>query len=98
MVRGAQAKQFVTDKIMETFQGAFIYGKELRIPMEEDGQRIEIKVALTCAKTNVGGDGDSVKSGSEAPADVELPWDQPKAEPTAEEKQNIADLMNRLGL
>ena len=98
MAKGAIAKTEVIAKIKEVFPEAFEYGKELRIPLEEDGQRVEIKVALTCAKTNVGGNGASVESRSEAPADVELPWDQPKAEPTAEEKQNIADLMNRLGL
>ena len=94
MARGTQAKQFVTDKIMETFKNAFVYGKELRIPLEEDGQRVEIKVALTCAKTNVGGDGASVESQAESNVAVNAP----SAVPSEEEKQNIADLMSRLGL
>ena len=94
MARGTQAKQFVTDKIMETFKNAFVYGKELRIPLEEDGQRVEIKVALTCAKTNVGGDSASVESQAESNVAVNVP----AAVPSEEEKQNISDLMSRLGL
>lgn len=91
-VKGAVSKQAVTDKIMEMFPGAFVYGKELRIPMEEDGQRVEIKVALTCAKVNVG-DGEV----GEGPTSV--PTNTPAATvPTEEEKQNIANLMNVLGI
>lgn len=93
MAKGAIAKTEVIAKIKEIFPEAFEYGKELRIPLEEDGQRVEIKVALTCAKTNVGGDGASVESGIESNVAVNV-----TAAPTAEEKQNIADLMDRLGL
>lgn len=94
--KGAVSKQIVTDKIIEMFPGAFIYGKELRIPMEEDGQTVEIKVALTCAKTNVGGDGVFVDNQGQASA---FPDATPAStEPTAEEKENISKLMDRLGL
>ena len=94
MARGAIAKQEVIAKIKEVFPEAFEYGsKELRIPLEEDGQRVEIKVALTCAKTNVGGDGASVTSQVQSEVVVDN-----VAAPTEEEKQNIAELMNRLGL
>ncbi|HAH17784.1 MAG TPA: hypothetical protein DCL29_02015 [Eubacterium sp.] len=94
MARGSESKQKVIDKIKEIYPDAFIYGKELRIPMEEDGMRVEIKVALTCAKTNVGGDGDSVESQGE----VSAPVNAPAAAPSEQEKQNIADLMSRLGI
>ena len=94
--KGAVSKQIVTDKIIEMFPGAFIYGKELRIPMEEDGQTVEIKVALTCAKTNVGGDGVFVDNQGQASA---FPDATPAStEPTAEEKEDISKLMDRLGL
>lgn len=93
MARGAEAKQNVMDKIMEIFPDAFIYGKELRIPMQENGERVEIKVALTCAKTNVGGNDGSVESETQTEAASNV-----IAAPTEEEKANIADLMNRLGL
>lgn len=96
MAKGAIAKKEVISKLKEVFPDMFEYGKELRIPMIEDGARVEIKVALTCAKTNVGGDDASMESGvqtldfsNETPANIE---------PSAEEKQNIAELMSRLGL
>ncbi len=94
MAKGAVAKQEVIAKIKEVFPEAFEYGKELRVPMEEDGQRVEIKIALTCAKTNVGGDGASVESQVESNVAVNVP----AAAPSEEEKQNIANLMDRLGL
>lgn len=97
MAKGAIAKKEVISKLKEVFPDMFEYGnKELRIPMMEDGQRVEIKVALTCAKTNVGGDDASVESGVQT-LDFS---NEPSAniEPSAEEKQNIAELMSRLGL
>lgn len=95
-MRGSESKKIVTEKILEIFEGSFLYNgnKELRIPLEEDGQRVEIKVALTCAKTNVGGDGASVESQVESNVTVNVP----AAAPSEEEKQNIANLMDRLGL
>lgn len=97
MVKGAIAKKEVISKLKEVFPDMFEYGsKELRIPMMEDGQRVEIKVALTCAKTNVGGDDASVESGVQA---LDFSNETPtNIEPSAEEKQNIAELMSRLGL
>lgn len=94
MAKGAVAKQEVLTKIKEIFPEAFEYGKELRIPMEEDGQRVEIKIALTCAKTNVGGDAASEVSGLQFEDTLNIA----PAAPTEEEKQNIANLMDRLGL
>ena len=96
MAKGAESKAKLIEKLKEIYPDAFEYGKEFRIPMMEDGQRVEIKVALTCAKTNVGGNDASVESGvqtldfsNETPTNIE---------PSAEEKQNIAELMSRLGL
>lgn len=94
MAKGADSKQKVIDKILEIYPEAFIYGKELRIPFEEDGARVEIKVALTCAKTNVGGNDGLAESGLES---NDTPNAAP-APPSDEEKQNIANLMARLGL
>ena len=95
MARGSESKQIVINKIMEMFPDAFLYGsKELRIPLQENGERIEIKVALTCAKTNVGGDGATVTSEGQSNVAV----DAASAAPTDEEKANIANLMERLGL
>lgn len=97
MAKGAESKQKVLDKIMEIYPEAFLYGnKELRIPFNEEGQRVEIKVALTCAKTNVGGDGESVLSGGQPSAFSDAA--PAKTAPTDEEKQTIANLMEKLGI
>ena len=95
MARGAEAKQIITDKILQMFEGSFIYGKEIRVPLQENGERVEIKVTLTCAKENVGGNSAFAEPQSETSqsAQASVP-----AAPTEQEKANIADLMSRLGL
>lgn len=99
MARGAESKTSVTNKILEMFEGAFVYGKEIRIPMTENGERVEIKVALTCAKTNVGGDTEpSAFAEQPATAPKTIPVFTTLTAPTEEEKQNIQDLMNKLGI
>lgn len=94
--RGSNAKIEITNKIMEVFPGAFIYGgKELRIPINENGEVVEIKVALTCAKTNVG-DSENINT-----SNVSINEAAPSISsttPTEEEKANIAILLNRLGI
>ncbi len=91
MSRGANSKQLVINKIMEVYPDAFIYGKELRIPMEEDGERVEIKVALTCAKTNVGDAEVVTPTVTEAASNV-------SSAPTEQEIDNIKNLMDKLGI
>jgi len=51
--RGSLSKEIITQKLLSTFDGAFIYGKEIRIPMDEGGDLVQIKVTLTAAKENV---------------------------------------------
>ncbi len=94
MAKGAESKAKLIEKLKEIYPDAFEYGKEFRIPFEEDGQRVEIKVALTCAKSNVGGESASVESGGQSEEAVNVA----SAAPTEEEKANIAKLMDRLGL
>lgn len=96
MARGAISKQAVIDKILETFQGSFVYGKELRIPMVEDGEQVEIKVTLACAKTNVG-EG-AVAGDFESGNAVQVSVTEAPAKPTQAEINNISKLMDRLGL
>ena len=93
--RGAWSKEQVWNKILETFPGSFVNEKEIRVPMIENGDRIEIKVTLTAAKTNVGGDAvNEATQGTEAavsaPTEV-LP-------PSEEEKAQVNNLLAKLGL
>lgn len=97
--KGSVLKAEITQKILSMFPGAFCYDKEIRIPGVEGSDNLQIKVTLTCAKTNV-----------ENSENDTVPWDTTAAaatnhvptnfmnEPTAEEKQAVADLINKLGL
>lgn len=103
MAKGAIAKQEVMTKIMEIFPDAFQYEKELRIPILEQGEEVQIKVALTCAKTNVS-HGDDVAipgANSDFPMPADTPVTPPQSgpiAPSASEKQAVADLLRSLGL
>ena len=91
MAKGAKAKEEIINKIMEVYPSAFKYDKEIRIPMVEDGEQVEIKVTLTCAKVNVGGGGatSAVNVTNNASTIVEI---------TEEEKKAVSDLVESLGL
>ena len=93
--RGAWSKEQVWNKILETFPGSFVNEKEIRIPMIENGDRIEIKVTLTAAKTNVGGDAtNEATQGTKATVSAStevLP-------PSEEEKAQVNNLLAKLGL
>lgn len=93
MAKGSVAKADITKKILGTFEGSFLYNgdKEIRIPFEENGEYIEIKVALTCAKEAVGcGNATSMTPQTQEPA--------PLTPPTQEELDNVANLIAQLNL
>ena len=103
MAKGALAKQRIFEKILETFEGSFMYnnGKELRIPFDEEGNLVQIKVALTCAKDNVSPEGDVVKvaaAASEPVSTSAFPEPHKMVEPSEEEKKNVEDLLKALNL
>lgn len=101
MAKGAQSKEAVIAKLLEVFPGSFQYDKEFRIPMVENGEEIQIKVALTCAKTNVekGEDtalpGETVSSGA---ATTVTPAETKVFEQTEEEKANLEALLKKLDI
>ena len=103
MAKGAIAKEKIREKILNTFEGSFIYnsGKEIRIPIDEEGNEVQIKVALTCAKDNVSPEGEVIRAAA-APSEEGLvnsfPAPHKIAEVTEEEKQNVEDLLKTLGL
>ena len=61
MARGAEEKLQIQNQILETFNGAFVYGKEIRVPVGD----VQIKVVLTCAKDNVAAGADETIPGAE---------------------------------
>ena len=107
-MRGAIAKQNVIKTILSTFgDAAFLSedGKELRVEQMEDGELVQIKVALTCAKVNIerpAGDGSSKPiptSTTTAKKTVEPSNPETNAgPPSTEEQQKIADLLSKLNL
>lgn len=108
MARGSLAKEKIMNKILSTFDGSFLYndGKELRIPIEENGEIVQIKIAMTAAKVNVESGADNATPGEETVslvpvfasdsevANIEV---SSTLEPTEEEKENIRTLMANLG-
>lgn len=105
--RGSEAKEFITKKLLETFDGSFLYnnGKEIRIPVTENGENLQIKIALTCAKTNVEQDEDTALPGATKVGAAESNQNTLQstttstvAEPTEEEKRNVSELITKLGL
>ena len=101
MAKGSIAKEAIFKKILEIFPNSFMAdAKTLRIPWEENGETIEIKVALTAAKDILGSsidmnweDGDGAEK-----AYATAPKAPVSSEPTAEEKANVEKLMASLGL
>lgn len=109
MARGTESKSYITQKILETFEGSFLYndGKEIRIPLKEDGEIVQIKVTLTCAKTNVSTEDSTpveFKTTPAANASNELNFeDTPTPSPveintTPEERANIARLVEKFNI
>lgn len=100
MARGAISKEKITNTILQTFSGSFTYDKEIRIPMIEDGEQIQIKVTLTAAKTNVGvGDENKVPGSDNNEINFEdLSSNKVAVEVTEQEKNNVATLLKNLGL
>ena len=101
MARGAVSKTKATEMILKAFSGSFTYDKEIRIPFQEDGEEIQLKCVLTCAKVNVEPNGDVAIPG-EISADINFedskPIEQKVVEPTQEEKDNVKKLMETFGL
>ena len=99
MAKGTLSKEIVAKKILETFEGAFEYGKELRIPLIEGGEQVQIKVTLTCAKENVECGADNATPGDfPTPFKAVTPERTEPIAPTADEKANVAALLRSLGL
>lgn len=109
MARGAQAKADISAKIIETFgQDKVIQsGGKLYINTVENGEKIQICIALTCPKTMVGVEQEnavasvSAFSGNAfdsfgAPPVVAEPYKP--AEITPEERDTVRAMMERLGL
>lgn len=103
-LKGAIAKQEVTQKILDTFKDSFVYEKEIRIPWVEEGVPLQLKVTLTAAKVMVDAGGDTVVPGetketAAAPSqETSVASKVANTETSAEEKANLSALLRSLGL
>ena len=110
MAKGQQAKNEVAKIILDAFgDKAFLYndGKEIRINWVEAGEPVQIKVTLTASKVAVEQGGDvALPSAPAIPKAEMLDFSDDAAvapapapvEPSAQEKQNIQELLAKLGL
>ena len=100
MAKGSESKSIFYAKILETFEGSFMYndGKEIRIPFKEDGKDIQLKIVATCAKDNVAAGADERVPGAAVVAqestDVSMESQiEPSALKVSEEEKNKAAAM-----
>ena len=107
MARGAQAKDWVTQKIIECFgqDQIVLSDKKIYINTKEDGMPIQVCLALTCPKTMVGEAAAEVVATAQRGVDFGAfgtPSTTPEPHKTAEitpaERQTVQDLMKSLGL
>lgn len=97
MAKGAQAKINVTNKIANVFGEDWIgeVNKKLYVWADDGGERVQISIALTCPKTPIDAPDKNFVPDNDWSDDVSAPKPAMISE---EEKKNIADLMERLGL
>lgn len=105
MAKGSIAKDVVAKKIAAAFGADFVgeYDKKLYVWAEENGEKVQIAISMTCPKVPVGASDFSTEPGNslnfeDMSAAVVAPKSFEPAEVTDEEKKNIAELMARLGL
>ena len=96
MAKGQNSKIDATQKILNLFPNSFVYEKEIRIPYNEEGEDIQLKCVLTCAKVNVEKDGDIAVPGEAEEKIVEI--EKAIVMPTQEEKDNVKNLLESFGL
>lgn len=98
-MKGADSKEIIFKKLTQVFPGSFMDDKVLRIPMTENGEPLEIKVALTCAK-DILGDGVAASAfpDNRAAAAPSLAISEADIEPSEDEKNNVAKMLESLNL
>lgn len=81
MARGSQAKQEILEKLKETFPNSFMEdAKILRIPWQENGETVEIKIQMTAAKNLLGGSAKETPAAKEVNISLTVPTDAEKAD------------------
>lgn len=104
MARGNDAKEYVVNKMAEAFGDAWIgeYSKKYYVWSQENGERIQIAISLTCPKVPVEVASAPVTGDfnfeDDAPNTVVAATGFQPAEITDDERDKVRDLMRTLGL
>ena len=98
--KGQIAKENVVKKIAEVFGERFIgeFDKKIYVWSEENGEQVQVAIALTCPKTSVGAE-KVMNFNEDTMSFTGVVTQVPETmEISEEEKDNIKKLMERLGL
>ena len=93
MAKGSLSKTLIGTAILQVFPGSFIDSdqKTIRIPTSVEGEPLEIKITMTCAKDIVGG--------GQASSETVIKQATPQnTEMTDDEIKEVKELVKRLGL
>ena len=100
--KGSIAKTEVTKMLQDVFGENFLgeFDKKIYVQVPENGEMVQIAIALTCPKTPVTVSSGPVVKGDRMDFDSAPVVSTPevKVEITTEERENIAAMMARLGL
>ena len=100
MARGNDAKQEVIQRIAEAFGADWIgeVDKKYYVFANENGEKLQIAISLTCPKTQVEVKAPSASNKLNFESGETYAAPAQPIEISEEEKKNLADLMARLGL
>lgn len=101
MAKGAIAKQAVIDKISAALGQDWIgeFDKKYYVWADENGERIQVSIALTCPKTPIVLDeAPNLMHGGRSFDDTPVTQEIPPAVITKEEEDSVEQMLKRLGL
>lgn len=102
MAKGTLAKERVITVLEKAFGADYIgvYDKKIYVWAQDEGEKVQVAISLTCPKNPVGVTVPTTGGGFDFSGDnvVIAPSKFEPAEITQEEKDNIQELMRRLGL
>lgn len=102
MAKGAIAKQVITKKLQEAFGADFLgeVDKKIYIQAPENGEMVQIAIAMTCPKNTIEVKGGPVVRNGMMDFEAESIIVTPTAnkEISTEERETVLEMMKRLGL
>lgn len=105
--KGTIAKDNVAHIIQQAFGASYVgtVDKKLYVWADDDGERVQVAISLTCPKNPIGTvDATKINYGSSSAGidfeseDTTIAVSGPTNEVSEEEKQNLATLLEKLGL